>query len=647
MNAKIRIAVALFLCSLAVRTIYLYDMSSGPYFVSPQLDELNFDLQARRIAFEGVWSSDGVFSRGPLYPVFLAACYKTFGHDYFIPRAIQAVVGSFGVVFLYLIGRRVFGPWTGLAGAALGAVWPTMIFFDGELLIESWAVTLDLFALLLILRWSDRPARLGRMAVAGAACGLSALARPNILVATPFFALWGLWVCQYAGVAWRRALAGVALAALAMILVLLPATLHNAIAGRDFVLISSQGGINFYVGNNANATGYSSATPRRFPYWTEYEDSVDLFARTQAESDTGRKMKPSEVSRYWSRKAWAWISAHPFSAAALTLKKTVLFWSAAEIGDDKSVSFASRFSRLLGVLVWVLPFGVVAPLGLAQAVRRRRGAPKVLLAGFIWFYMLSVIPFFVYSRYRMPVVPILLLFTVRFVVEAWRATARGEWKALKLAFGLATGFAVIVWVDFYGLHRTMQEREANDYWIAANGYMLSGRYDQAADFYQEAIARRPTYTEAWLNLGKTLCLAKRFPEADHVFSKVLELDPENARAMSNRALCLVSMGRAEEAETLWRKSLEAEPHNPIALTEFAQFLVDAERYDEARPLLERAHIVDSDNIEPVLLLVRLLEATGDQNAARVWTDIAQKIDPEKTAKELARIRTDTKPADQP
>ena len=61
-----RTVLFLFLGALVLRLVYLLEISSGPYFVSPQLDELNFDSWGRRIAFESFWG-ERVFPRGPLY----------------------------------------------------------------------------------------------------------------------------------------------------------------------------------------------------------------------------------------------------------------------------------------------------------------------------------------------------------------------------------------------------------------------------------------------------------------------------------------------------------------------------------------------------------------------------------------------------
>jgi len=43
-----------------------------------------------------------------------------------------------------------------------------------------------------------------------------------------------------------------------LVLPIIPVTLHNALVGHDFVPIASQGGVNFYIGNNPVADGYTA-----------------------------------------------------------------------------------------------------------------------------------------------------------------------------------------------------------------------------------------------------------------------------------------------------------------------------------------------------------------------------------------------------
>ena len=51
--------------------------------------------------------------------------------------------------------------------------------------------------------------------------------------------------------------------------------MRNYAEGDDLVLISSQGGVNFFIGNSAKADGKSAVAPGTRPgLWAGYRDSI-------------------------------------------------------------------------------------------------------------------------------------------------------------------------------------------------------------------------------------------------------------------------------------------------------------------------------------------------------------------------------------
>jgi len=55
------------------------------------------------------------------------------------------------------------------------------------------------------------------------------------------------------------------------VIIVSPVTLRNIFIGHDKVLIASQGGINFYIGNNPYADGTSAVIPEFGNTW-QYSD---------------------------------------------------------------------------------------------------------------------------------------------------------------------------------------------------------------------------------------------------------------------------------------------------------------------------------------------------------------------------------------
>ena len=92
---------------------------------------------------------------------------------------------------------------------------------------------------------------------------------------------------------------------------------------------------------------------------------------TSAEKASGRALRRSEVSSYWSEKAHDWIRAHPRDFLKLLGTKVRNFWSAFSY-DDISIITPLRDQSI------ILPgigFGLVAALGLPGLLIAWRRAP--------------------------------------------------------------------------------------------------------------------------------------------------------------------------------------------------------------------------------------------------------------------------------
>ena len=81
-------------------------------------------------------------------------------------------------------------------------------------------------------------------------------------------------------------------------------------------------------------------------------------------------------------------------------------------------------------------------------------------------------------------------------------------------------------------------------WIAKGvGLRRWGRYDQAVEAYDEAIALKPDDLTAWNNKGVALYKAGRYLESLDAFEMALEIDVDDQVAQQNRDLALQRLGK--------------------------------------------------------------------------------------------------------
>lgn len=264
-------------------------------------DASTYRLWASRLAAGGTYG-EPVFQMGPLYPYFLAFNQRL-GIDFYAVLFLQAIMGALVAVMIYRIARSIYGRVAGIISGALAAIYAPFIFYDGLLLSESiqvFLVALALYFLLIEVR------KLGvmRFLLSGFLIGLAALGRATIL----FFpiGLFAFWIYgQYRGKPSARSnqWPKIGLIAAGLAIGIMPATLHNMAQG-DFVLISSNTGINFFIGNSAASDGTYNEPP-----------GLDLFTdftgRKAAEKESGHALKSSEVSSFWTGKTLSDISSRP------------------------------------------------------------------------------------------------------------------------------------------------------------------------------------------------------------------------------------------------------------------------------------------------------------------------------------------------
>ncbi|HEY6001049.1 MAG TPA: glycosyltransferase family 39 protein [bacterium] len=590
------------LLALALRVVYILQSRASPFFADPVMDALYHTEWARAIA-AGKPFVDGPYFRAPLYPWFLGLCFRLFGESFLAPRLIQAAFGTATVGLTWLIGREAGGRAVA-AVAALGmAVYRTAIYFDGELLLETLYVPLALLGLWLTLRL-HRDRRLGAALGAGAAWGVAALARPNHLLLLPLLAL---WIAALARPDWRRGLAAAGAFGLGVVLPILPVTARNLAVGHDFVLISSQGGVNFWIGNNPQADGNLAVVPgTRSGWWTGYRDSIAL-----AEAEAGRPLKASEVSRHYARKAWGFIAGQPRAAARLLLWKLRLFWTAFELGNNQAEQFlALRFGP---VLRWLpLGFGVVAPLGLLGLAFALRGGLRLApLPAYLLVSTLVVVLFFVNARYRIPVVPVLMVLAALACREVAGAVRARRWKQVAAAAALLVpAFALVNAVP-----AAVDTTDAAGLQDLALWHDRHGERDRALALLREAVAVQPARVDIRRNLGLTLLEGGRTAEGLAELEEVLRRAPGDVGALDALGQGYLQLGRYAEAEAVARRSIARAPADALGHYHLGQALAQTGRIVEAEAPLRRAVELAPRAFSGTYSLAQLLERLGHPGEA--------------------------------
>jgi len=364
---------------------------------------------------------------------------------------------------------------------------------------------------------------------------------------------------------------------LGLLVVVFPMAVHNYLAGGDVVPITSNLGMNFFIGNHIRATGYY-VKPKGLDL------SEDIYGIKIANLHADRPLKPSEVSRFWFRRGLDFVRTHPGTTIGLLIRKIMFFWNAYEIPQVEDIHFLGRFVPLLR---WpLLGFSVLGPLGLLGMLlslgRWRHFFP---LLSFVLAYTLGTVPFFVISRLRLQICPVLMVFAAVALVWIWGRVRSRHYRPLSAALAALAVFAVLVNWPLASLDRARHMAQSHRFYALHLGTL--GRLPEAAGEYQRAIEIDPTLADSYVDLA-ALRLDQDDPEAAlELYHRALQADPEVSGVHLNLGNMYARQGLWDRAVDQYRKETQNSPYS-------------FEAYERLYRALEARRTATPDSVSPRL-----------------------------------------------
>lgn len=478
----------------------------------------------------GNWGlGPGLYYVSPLYIYFLAAFLGPTG-SYTAVRLIQVALGTVAVGFILICAREWFGRRAGWIAAILAAGTGLFTFYEALILQTSIDVFLTSAALLCFTFALTRDNRRWMIAT-GVVFGLQALNRPNIALAAA-----GLIIVMLAARRWRAALVLTA----GIIIGMSPAAIRNVVVAHEFSLVSSHGGLNFYIGNHDGATGFYQVVPGVTPNITGQQEDV----RRVASAALGRSVTDSEASDYFVNQSLSWMTSHPADAAWLMARKLGWTFRAQHIALPYSYPFyqydAPTWLRFFPIGPWLLiPLGLV---GLLFAAPRtpHPAHPRtafLLWCAFVPCYSAAVALFFIAERYRLPLLVPLVVGAGGAVDYAWRLASARQFRAL--AAPLVTALII-------GVLANMPSALSDGRWEeglrSAQRLAQLGRFDEAEAWVDTLERNAPRPGMAHAGLGKQLMLIDQPARALPHLQKAAALDPARPMVQLDLAIAMQKTG---------------------------------------------------------------------------------------------------------
>ncbi|MBA3469934.1 MAG: glycosyltransferase family 39 protein [Herpetosiphonaceae bacterium] len=405
----------------------------------------------RGFAFFDGW----VWSRPPLYLLFLAAQIKLFGPTaLWAPRLAQALLSVLAVWLVMLIARRLAPrdharPVALLAGGLMALSY-SFATFAYLLLSETLFLVLFLGGVLALLRWGQALRTPGRtflaahrdLLLAGGLLGLAALTRAVILTWLPLVALW-VWILMRRTAdsansdqpdsppatpksrlaAHARALIPVLLLTASVCVVVLPWTAYATARwgqGAGLILVDTTGGYNF-------AFGALKSLPKDNPEGMVDEDHLHDRLCGGVRCDGAQAARQAQAYAL----GWRWIREYPAGFGAKTGRELLdmlqIRYGGAERMRGGHTVGAVPGPHLVGLLWDDTLYMLALPLALLGLLRTQGRSGKGLVVGWLLYNVAIGALVFAINRFRQPLLPFVFIYAACALVQ-WRAVWPGIWR---------------------------------------------------------------------------------------------------------------------------------------------------------------------------------------------------------------------------
>jgi len=327
--------------------------------------------------------------RPPGYPFFLYATYRIFGHNYGAVRWLQALLGALTSFLLCLLTERLTR--STLAAALAGLLHALdyhSIMFTSILYTEVLTAFFCLLAVYMLYLTRNLRGRQFLFVLVGACLSLwyAVLCRPGTIL---FWGWVGLWMIIKDRKQPRRVITSFAAVLLSFCVIILPWTLRNYRIYNRFVLISTNGGLNFFMVHHPRWLGD--------PIPEQARDTPDQQALIERAGRAG----PLEVGKLQYRFGFDFIRKQPMAALELALAKQKLLWTRPETDAWGRSSFSA-------VPIPLPTFPLIALLGAVGVLIHWRHIGRYsLVLGFVVVYAatLSLVYYYHGPRTRLMMVP--------------------------------------------------------------------------------------------------------------------------------------------------------------------------------------------------------------------------------------------------
>ncbi len=537
-------------------------LNNNPFSEALILDSHRYNQWALKI-LEGTSFESGAFYQAPFYPYFLASLYWIFDKSLPTVFIIQMAIGVANIFIVFLLAKRYFSDRVALLSSFIFSLYGPAIFFESKLLPETLAIFVNLLLLYFLSSYDRqswnrfRISKIFLMLFGGLFLGLSCLIRPNMLLFAPFAVLWIILKKDSMGshnpisrrLEIQRRLLYAFIFSVGVSLIIFPVTLRNYLESGEIVLISLNGGLTFYQGNNPYAEGVYTLLPGFSNDIAHHRIEERHYAEVEAQRD----LSDVETSRFWLRKALKFMKDNPVQWIILEAKKLFYFFD----NYEHSLAFSYPLERRYVTNISILPFAFLisfAVLGILGSFPWKERMPLIF---YLFVQFLAVMLFFMSSRYRVPSVPVLCIFSGYGFFLLLKEMSRGN---ILRVVGATLLILIVAIFSFLKIGDVYQYEESSSHGSLGIAFDTIGMHQQALSSFEKQVELDPESPLALYNIGVVLVKMGKSEKAISYYEKAIELDPTLSEAYNNLGMIYINGGDYSLAEFFFQKAMNVKPY---------------------------------------------------------------------------------------
>ncbi|UCE52267.1 MAG: tetratricopeptide repeat protein, partial [Desulfobacterales bacterium] len=312
---------------------------------------------------------------------------------------------------------------------------------------------------------------------------------------------------------------------------------------------TSQSGLNLYLGNNLqNPDPYYRPVPfaRSVPLLQAREFNIEASRRA------GKKLSPREASSYWTREVIRMAIEQPSAFMRKIFQKILVFFNQFEAGDHYHIGFISDFVKFfkfpfLGLWL-ILPFGMAG-----MAVNALRSRKLTALSSVFGLYGLTLIIFFTNTRYRLPLLVILIPFFVMGIGQLISCIKERQFnKVFIYSSAITIAFFIIEFLPVRGTNDMTAYYNTHAIILNSKGFE-----DEAIQYWEKSSQMNKPFS-AFANRQLAIIYLKK-RDLKKTFYYLTKIPDDSFAAAMKYAMIgdiMVTQGQTKKAVAAYERSLE-------------------------------------------------------------------------------------------